>query len=57
MTSLASLGMGDVKKENAVRLLNGAETTHEEELIVMAETAAYFHVAYKVKLYPTFHIS
>jgi hypothetical protein len=49
MQSLADMGKTDVKKESAIRLLQGAENAHDEELIVMAETAAYFHVAYKVR--------
>jgi hypothetical protein len=47
MEALANMNRGDIKKENAVSLLQGSDV-HEEELIVMAETAAYFHVAYKV---------
>ena len=47
MESLSQMGRGEVRKEKAAGFLTGADV-HEEELIVMAETAAYFHVAYKV---------
>ncbi|KAI0088919.1 P-loop containing nucleoside triphosphate hydrolase protein [Irpex rosettiformis] len=46
LKSLKDMGREDVKKGNAARFLTGSDA-HEEELIVMAETAAYFHVAYK----------
>ncbi|EKM56257.1 uncharacterized protein PHACADRAFT_140877 [Phanerochaete carnosa HHB-10118-sp] len=45
MSALARFGFNGLKEEDLGRLY-GADS-HEEELIVMAETAAYFHVAYK----------
>lgn len=46
LSALAGAGFQGLKEEDLSRLY-GAER-YEEELIVMAETAAYFHVAYKV---------
>lgn len=54
MSTLASIGRGDIKEKNVADLLQGANA-HEEELIVMAETSAYFHVAYKVCEAVSFH--
>ena len=48
MGALANFGFHGLKAEDLGRLY-GADP-HEEELIVMAETAAYFHVAYKVPI-------
>lgn len=48
MESLKEAQRGDIQKENVARFLTGTDA-YEEELIVMAETAAYFHVAYKVR--------
>ena len=45
--ALANLGFSGVKEEDLSHLY-GVDL-HEEELVVMAETAAYFHVAYKVR--------
>ncbi|GJE98371.1 P-loop containing nucleoside triphosphate hydrolase protein [Phanerochaete sordida] len=45
MSALAGFGFTGLKEEDLGRL-RGVDP-HEEQLIVMAETAAYFHVAYK----------
>lgn len=44
--ALATAGYPGVKESDLPRLLG--EDVYEQELIVMAETSAYFHVAYKV---------
>jgi hypothetical protein len=47
MGALANFGFHGLKEEDLGRLY-GVDA-HDEELAVMAETAAYFHVAYKVR--------
>ena len=49
MDSLMALGRGDISREKIARFLLNTDE-NEEELIVMAETSAYFHVAYKVRV-------
>ena len=46
LNTLAHLGFGGLKAEHLSRLYNVDH--YDEELTVMAETAAYFHIAYKV---------
>ena len=46
LAALASAGFSGVKEDDLYKL--DESNSYEEELIVMAETSAYFHVSYKV---------
>ena len=47
LAALSNIGFQGIKEEDLSKL-HGADP-YEEELIVMAETSAYFHIAYKVR--------
>lgn len=51
LSALAAIGLSGLKVED-LHKLRGTDSW-EEELIVMAETAAYFHVSYKVRRSPS----
>lgn len=50
--ALANFGFQGLKEEDLGRMC-GVDS-HEEELAVMAETSAYFHIAYKVGPFPPY---
>lgn len=47
LETLSSLSRLDISRERVAKLVLGVDD-REEDIIVMAETSAYFHVAYKV---------
>ena len=53
LTALSAVGYSGLTEADLAKL-RGADT-YEQELIVMAETSAYFHIAYKVRDYCSQH--